>query len=107
MWVASSDLPRSAGHPFYERLNRVLDEAGFDAFVEAQCARFYADGVDHRRSRRHPAPPLSYRGEEFSVTTGGDYWVTGDTQNLLQFVRSICRPSCNSLMRFSMSPRLQ
>ena len=31
MWVSSSDLPRSAGHPFYERLNRVLDAAGFDA----------------------------------------------------------------------------
>ena len=31
--------------PFYERLNRVLDEEGFDAFVEAQCASFYADGV--------------------------------------------------------------
>ena len=45
MWVASTDLPRSTGHPFYERLNRVLDEAGFDAFVEAQCAPFYADGV--------------------------------------------------------------
>ena len=44
MWVSSSDLPRSAGHPFYERLNRVLDEAGFDAFVEEQCAKFYADG---------------------------------------------------------------
>ena len=40
-----ADLPRSAGHPFYERLNRVLDEAGFDAFVEEQCAKFYADGV--------------------------------------------------------------
>ena len=45
MWVSSSDLPRSAGHPFYERLNRVLDAAGFDAFVEEQCAKFYADGV--------------------------------------------------------------
>ena len=45
MWVSSSDLPRSAGHPFYERLNRVLDAAGFDAFVEQQCAKFYADGV--------------------------------------------------------------
>ena len=45
IWVASSDLPRRAGHPFYERLNRVLDEAGFDAFVEAQCAKFYVDGV--------------------------------------------------------------
>ena len=45
MWVASTDLPRSTGHPFYARLNRVLDEAGFDAFVEQQCAPFYADGV--------------------------------------------------------------
>ena len=45
MWVASSQLPRSAGNPFYERLNRVLDEAGFDAFAEEQCAKFYADGV--------------------------------------------------------------
>ena len=45
MWVATTDLPRSAGHPFYERLNRVLDDADFDTFVEAQCAQFYADGV--------------------------------------------------------------
>ena len=45
MWVATSDLPRSAGHPFYERLNRVLDDASFDAFVEAQCAPFYADDI--------------------------------------------------------------
>ena len=44
MWVPTADLPKSAGHPFYERLNRVLDDAGFDAFVE-QCASFYADGV--------------------------------------------------------------
>ena len=45
MWVATADLPKSAGHPFYERLNRVLDDAGFDAFVEKQCARFYAATV--------------------------------------------------------------
>ena len=44
MWVPTADLPKNAGHPFYERLNRVLDDAGFDAFVEAQCASFYADG---------------------------------------------------------------
>ena len=45
MWVATADLPTSAGHPFYARLNRVLDDAGFDPFVEAQCAPFYADGI--------------------------------------------------------------
>ena len=34
MWVVPDDLPRSAGHPFYERLNRVLSAAGFDAYAE-------------------------------------------------------------------------
>ena len=42
MWVATTDLPRSAAHPFYHRLNRILADAGFDAFVEAACAPFYA-----------------------------------------------------------------
>jgi transposase len=42
MWVATQDLPRSAAHPFYRRLNRVLDEAQFDAFVEGACTTFYA-----------------------------------------------------------------
>ena len=43
--VTTADLPTSAGHPFFERLNRVLEvleEAGFDAFVEGLCAVFYA-----------------------------------------------------------------
>ena len=42
MWVAMQKLPRSPGHPFYERLNQALEKAGFDAFVEGLCARFYA-----------------------------------------------------------------
>ena len=43
LWVATTELARSPGHPFYERLNRVLGEAGFDAFVEQECARFYSE----------------------------------------------------------------
>jgi transposase len=42
LWIATNDLPRTGGHPFYQRLNEVLDTHGFDAFVEAQCAPFYA-----------------------------------------------------------------
>src|SRR5215218_10031865 len=42
MWVATQDLPRSAAHPFYRHVNRVLDEAQFDAFVEGACTTFYA-----------------------------------------------------------------
>ena len=43
MWVATQDLPRSAGHPFYARLNQILDQHDFDGFVEELCQRFYAD----------------------------------------------------------------
>src|SRR3989475_3876153 len=42
MWVSTTDLPVSPGHPFYARLNTILDEAGFDRFVEEQCRSFYA-----------------------------------------------------------------
>jgi transposase len=43
MWVATQDLPRSAAHPFYARLNQILDQHDFDGFVEGLCKRFYAD----------------------------------------------------------------
>ncbi len=44
-WVATCDLPRSPGHPFYEKLNRLLAEAKFDGYVEGLCRPYYADGV--------------------------------------------------------------
>ena len=43
MWLATQDLPRSAAHPFYARLNQILDQHGFGGFVEDLCVRFYAD----------------------------------------------------------------
>ena len=43
MWVNTGDLPTSDGHPFFERLNRILEDSGFDAFVEGLCSSFYAD----------------------------------------------------------------
>ena len=42
LWIATNELPVTGGHPFYQRLNQVLDAHGFDDFVEAQCAPFYA-----------------------------------------------------------------
>jgi len=41
MWVATQDLPRSAAHPFYVRLNQILDQHDFDRHVEGLCERFY------------------------------------------------------------------
>jgi hypothetical protein len=42
-WIPTAEIVRSPGHPFYERLNRLLDQQGFDRFVEERCASFYAE----------------------------------------------------------------
>jgi transposase len=55
LWIATSDLARSPGHPFYGRLNRLLTEHGFDIFVEEQCRVFYAE-----RMGRPSLPPGVY-----------------------------------------------
>lgn len=43
MWVAAKDLPRSAGHVFYTKLNQLLAEADFDRRVEELCRPYYAE----------------------------------------------------------------
>jgi transposase len=55
MWVATTDLPVSPGHPFYARLNAILDEGGFDRFAEEQCRAFYAPVIG-----RPSLPPGRY-----------------------------------------------
>ena len=46
MWIATQDLPRSASHPFYTQMNRILEQNGFDDYVEELCSAFYArDGA--------------------------------------------------------------
>ena len=42
LWVAAGELARSAAHPFYRKLNELLDEHGFDPWVEGLCEKFYA-----------------------------------------------------------------
>lgn len=55
LWVVTADLPKSPGHPFYARLNALLDAGGFDRFVEKKCRRFYA-----RRMGRPSLTPGRY-----------------------------------------------
>jgi transposase len=42
LWIPVAELPSTAAHPFYQRLNAILDDAGFDRFVEQACQPFYA-----------------------------------------------------------------
>jgi transposase len=55
LWLATTDLPAAPGHPFYQKLNTLLGEAGFDHFVEDLCRPYYADGVG-----RPSIPPGTY-----------------------------------------------
>lgn len=42
LMVTWQEMPRSPGHIFYDRLQAVLIEAGFDAFAETACKPYYA-----------------------------------------------------------------
>ena len=44
LFIATAQLPRGPGHPFYTKLNAVLAQAQFDAFVEDLCAPYYKAG---------------------------------------------------------------
>jgi transposase len=42
LWIAHTELATAPGHPFYQKLNELLEAEGFDEFVEQRCAKFYA-----------------------------------------------------------------
>ena len=55
LWIATTDLPHSPGHVFYDKLNRLLADAGFDRFAESLCQSYYAAGIG-----RDSIPPGIY-----------------------------------------------
>ena len=55
MWVATTTLPKSVGHVFYRKLNRLLAEADFDRTVEEMCEPYY-----HAHLGRPSIPPGVY-----------------------------------------------
>jgi transposase len=44
LFVATAELRKGPGHPFYSKLNEVLAQAGFDPFAEDLCAPHYREG---------------------------------------------------------------
>ena len=87
LWVATSELPRTAGHPFYERLNSLFNEHGFDDFVEGLCAKFYAD----KMGRPSLAPGVYFRLLLVGYFEGigserGIAWRASDSLGLREFL---------------------
>src|SRR3954468_9711002 len=56
IWIEGDNLAKPSGHPFYERLNVLLDKQGFDCFAEQACAGFYS-----RTGRPGLAPSVYFR----------------------------------------------
>src|SRR6266567_2941800 len=88
IWIASVELARSPGHPFYQRLNELLDAEKFDVFVEGLCGKFYASVM----GRPGLVPGVYFRALLIGYFEGidserGIAWRLADSLALRQFVR--------------------
>jgi transposase len=86
LWYRS-ELAEAPGHPFYQKLNRVLEAGGFDQFCEEQCWRFYAEKL----GRPSLAPGVYFRLMllgffECIDSERGIAWRTADSLSLRQFL---------------------
>lgn len=85
-WISTASIT-SPGHPFYQRLNRLLDEHGFDRFVESRCKVFYAETM----GRPSIAPGVYFRMLLIGYFEGidserGIAWRCADSLGLRQFL---------------------
>jgi transposase len=88
LMVGWAELPRSPGHVFYDHLQAVLLEAGFDRFAEARCAPYYAT----RRGRPSLPPGRYFRMHLIGYFEGIDSergleWRCADSLSLREFLR--------------------
>src|SRR4051812_12797643 len=88
LMVGWAELPRSPGHAFYDRLQEVLVEAGFDGFAEKQCAPYYAS----KRGRPSLPPGRYFRMHLIGYFEGIDSergleWRCADSLSLREFLR--------------------
>lgn len=88
LMVGWAELPRSPGHAFYDRLQAVLVQAGFDGFAEQQCAPYYA----RKRGRPSLPPGRYFRMHLVGYFEGIDSergleWRCSDSLSLREFLR--------------------
>lgn len=57
MWIAHQELAKGPAHPFYQRVNELLEEKKFDEFAEKECGKFYAE----KKGRPSLAPGIYFR----------------------------------------------
>ena len=88
LWIAHRELAAAPGHPFYQRLNELLEAEGFDEFVEGRCAKFYAE----KYGRPSLTPGIYFRSLLIGYFEGidserGIAWRLADSLALRQFLQ--------------------
>jgi transposase len=58
LWIAATELPKTRGHVFYDSVNELLKDHGFDEFAEKECCDFYKSETIGRPSL---APGVYFR----------------------------------------------
>jgi transposase len=86
LWYRA-ELAEAPGHPFYQRLNRVLEQSGFDSFCEQQCGEFYHEKL----GRPSLVPGVYFRLMLIGFFEGidserGIAWRVADSLSLRQFL---------------------
>ncbi len=87
LWVTHTELATAPGHPFYQRLNQLLDGERFDEFRERECAPFHADN----NGRPSLTPGTYFRLLLVGYFEGidserGIAWRTADSLGLRQYL---------------------
>jgi transposase len=87
LWIATTELPKSAGHPFYKKLNELLAEADFDRWIEKLCAPYYAEKL----GRPSIPPGVYFRMILIGYFEGigsqrGIAWRCSDSRSLAEFL---------------------
>jgi transposase len=89
LFVMADGLPKSAGHPFYQALNRLLAEADFDRWIERRCQRYYEQ--EEKRGQPSIPPGVYFRMLLVGYFEGidsqrGIAWRCADSLSLRQFL---------------------
>ena len=89
LFVMADGLPKSAGHPFYQRLNALLAEADFDHWIERRCQRYYEQ--EEKRGQPSIPPGVYFRMLLVGYFEGidsqrGIAWRCADSLSLRQFL---------------------
>ena len=87
LWISHQELAKGPGHPFYKRVNELLETKRFDEFAEKQCARFYAEN----NGRPSLTPGIYFRLLLVGYFEGidserGIAWRAADSFGLRQFL---------------------